>query len=368
MWFSPSILKSKRPPWKLWKTGLEIGIKAGAAVVTEVNSGDVVAMVSRLVFDPNEFTPGISHVLWNHYLTNHGLRPCCSSHTGTLHPPGSIFKIISGLAALENGLDPAEHVQCRGSYRIGRRRIKDTASPGLYDFKRAFKNPAIIISSTQTVAENMEPIISSEWHASSISAIARAYCLNREVAGRIPSPERIRNGWVDGDTANICISQGEITVTPLQMALMVSTVANGGTCYYPRLVDRIESPDPNERQAVRQFPRARVRSNLFVKQKSLAVVREAMYADVAEEEGAGRAAAIEGYNVCTAKTGTAEVRGGGKITRFASYAPYENPRYAVVVMAENGASSGKTCAPIAKEIFERHSRPATNATVSLVIK
>ena len=78
---------------------------------------------------------------------------------------------------------------------------------------------------------------------------------------------------------------------------MVSTVANGGTCYYPRLVDRIESPDPNERQAVRQFPRARVRSRLFVKQESLAIVQEAMYADVAEEEGTGRSAAIEGYDV-----------------------------------------------------------------------
>jgi penicillin-binding protein 2 len=90
---------------------------------------------------------------------------------------------------------------------------------------------------------------------------------------------------------------------------------------------------------------------LFVKQKSLAVVQEAMYADVAEEEGTGRAAAIEGYDVC-GKTGTAEVRGGGKITWFASYAPYKKPRYAVVVMAENGTSGGKTCAPIAKEIFE----------------
>ena len=328
----------------------ETGIKAGAAVVTEVHSGDVVAMVSAPVFDPNEFTPGISHVLWNQYLTNRP-SPLLFRATQERYPPGSIFKIISGLAALENGLDPDEHVQCRGSYQIGRRRIKDTASPGLYDFKRAFKKSSNYYFIHQAVAENhgIEHIIrmARQFHLGERTGLLP----EQEVAGQLPSAERIRNRWGDGDTANICIGQGEITVTPLQMALMVSTVANGGTCYYPRLVDRIESPDPNQHQAIRQFPRARVRSKLFVKQENLAVVQEAMYADVAEEEGTGRAAAIEGYDVC-GKTGTAEVRGGGKITWFASYAPYQKPRYAVVVMAENGASGGKTCAPIAKEIFE----------------
>ena len=267
------------------------------------------------------------------------------------------------MAALENGLNPGEHVQCRGSYRIGRRRIKDTASPGLYDFKRAFKKSSNYYFIHQAVAENhgIEHII----------RMARQFHLGERTGLRLnrrspASPERIRKGWHDGDTANICIGQGEITVTPLQMALMVSTVANGATCYYPRLVDRIESPDPNERQSVRQFPRARVRGKLFVKQESLAIVQEAMYADVAEEEGTGRSAAIEGYDVC-GKTGTAEVRGGGKITWFASYAPYDKPRYAVVVMAENGASGGKPARPLPKK-FLRLSRPAMNAPILPVSK
>lgn len=326
------------------------GHQAGAAVVTEVHSGDIVAIVSAPVFDPNEFTPGISHVLWNHYLTNRP-SPLLFRATQERYPPGSIFKIVSGLAALENGLNPAEHIQCRGSYQIGRRRIKDTASPGLYDFKRAFKKSSNYYFIHQAVAENhgIEHIIrmAKQFHLGERTGLLP----EQESAGQIPSEDRINQGWSEGDTANICIGQGEITVTPLQMALMVSAVANGGTCYYPRLVDRIESPDPNERQAARVFAKARIRSQLFVNQKSLETLQEAMYADVAEAEGTGRAAAIEGYDVC-GKTGTAEVRGGGKITWFAAYAPFEKPRYAVVVMVENGASGGKTCAPISKEIFQ----------------
>ena len=85
----------------------------------------------------------------------------------------------------------------------------------------------------------------------------------QETSGQFPSIKRVRDGWSEGDTANLCIGQGEITVTPLQMTLMTSAIANGGTIYHPRLVDRIQSPNPNFKENTIRFPRAQKRSQLL---------------------------------------------------------------------------------------------------------
>ena len=175
----------------------------------------------------------------------------------------------------------------------------------------------------------------------------------QEVAGQFPTLEEVRRNWHDGDTANIAIGQGPITVTPLQMGLMTAAIANGGRIFQPRLVARIEPPDPDAFIEAMTFPKGKIRGQLRVNPHNLAAVQHAMWADVHEEGGTGRRAKIEGYAVC-GKTGTAEVRSSGrrdKITWFASYAPYERPRYAVVAMLESGISGGHT-APVAKKIFE----------------
>ena len=139
------------------------------------------------------------------------------------------------------------------------------------------------------------------------------------------------------------------------MALMTSAIANGGTIYHPRVVDRIQSPNPNIKENTIRFRRAQKRSQLIIQRPdSLKIIREAMFADVAEEEGTGQPAMIPDDKIC-GKTGTAEVKKPGdfhKITWFVSFGPFEKPKYAVVIMVERGVSGGKTCAPIAKEIYE----------------
>ena len=330
------------------------GAKAGSAIVMDVNSGDITAMVSAPVFDPNKFTPGISHALWNQYLTNRP-SPLLFRATQERYPPGSIFKIISGLAALENGLNPEKLIESTGSFRIGKRSIKDTASPGLYDFKRAFKKSSNYYFIHQAVVEGhgKEHIVQmgEQFHLGKKTGLLP----EQETAGQFPSIKRVRDHWSKGDTANLCIGQGEITVTPLQMAIMTSAIANGGTIYHPRVVDRIQSTNPNIKENTIRFRRAQKRSQLLIKRTdSLKIIREAMFADVAEEEGTGQPAMIPDYNIC-GKTGTAEVKKPGdfhKITWFVSFGPFEKPKYAVVVMVERGVSGGKTCAPIAKEIYE----------------
>ena len=173
----------------------------------------------------------------------------------------------------------------------------------------------------------------------------------QETAGQFPSLKNISRGWSAGDTANIAIGQGPITVTPLQMTLMTATIANGGTNYHPRIIDRIIPSNTINTKPSINFPQSVIRSQLLVRPENLDIVREAMHADVVDPEGTGHAAHIEGYNIC-GKTGTAQTGRGRKITWFTSFAPYEQPDYAVVVMVENGVSGGKTCAPIAKEIYE----------------
>lgn len=163
--------------------------------------------------------------------------------------------------------------------------------------------------------------------------------------------------WSEGNTANLCIGQ-EITVTPIQMAVMVSAVANGGKVFWPRLVQRIEPQEGgSDSTDLTQFP-PRVRSELGVSAHSLEVVREAMLADVEDADGTGRAAAVSGLRVC-GKTGTAQTKHfdhgqvvPGRDTWFASYAPYDNPRWAVIVLVVDGHSGGGTCAPIARQVYQ----------------
>jgi penicillin-binding protein 2 len=176
----------------------------------------------------------------------------------------------------------------------------------------------------------------------------------QEVSGSFPSTRRIRVGWTPGDTANLCIGQGFIDVTPLQMAVVVGAIANGGKVVWPRLVSRIEPIEPQREEPVVRFPAGRVRDELGVRPSTLQLIRDAMVADVEEREGTGKGAFVPGFRVC-GKTGTAQVarnHGIDHTTWFVSYAPYEAPRYVVVVMVESGKSGGSTCAPLAKKIYQ----------------
>jgi len=334
----------------------------GAVVVMNVNSGDVLALVSSPTFDPNDFAQGISQDKWQKIqdLTAEKNRATYENYA-----PGSIFKTVVALAALENGLNPAEvyHVEpnpekpAKGMIYVGRRRIKDTAPPGDYNFKKAFIHSSnsyfINAGLTHAGIENVIRI-GKEFHLGERTGLFA----RQETGGDFPTEDRIRAGWSDGDTANVCIGQGEVAVTPVQMAVMVSAIANGGKVLWPRLVDRVEPQDPASGEVVTNFPSGLVRDNLDVHPRSLQILRDAMLADVNSSEGTGTAAAVDGLKIC-AKTGTAEVQDAlnhdiGQNFWFASYAPYENPKYAVVVMVEGGlhGSGGLDCAPIAHDIYE----------------
>jgi penicillin-binding protein 2 len=331
-----------------------------AVVVMDVRSGDVLAMVSSPAFDPNDFAQGISVQKYQQLQT---LEAEKNRATYENYAPGSIFKTVVSLAALENGLNPAAIYRVqpnperpdKGCIYVGRRKIDDTAPPGDYNFKKAFIHSSNAYFVNMGLGAGVENVvrIGREFHLGERTGLFA----NQETPGVFPTESQIHSGWRDGDTANLCIGQGDIDVTPIQMAVLISAIANGGTVLWPRLVQRLESPDAAPGEAVTNLPSGLVRDRLDVHPRSLQILRDAMLADVESSEGTGTAAAVDGLQIC-GKTGTAQVKdSANRLTGynfwFASFAPYENPRYAVVVMVQGQhGSGGGTCAPIAHDIYE----------------
>ncbi len=317
-----------------------------AVVVMDVRTGDVLAMVSSPSVDPDYAANDPA------YLADPKLRPQINRATQENYAPGSIFKPIVGLAALEAGLDPNAIVDNPGYVYVGRRHITDLAPPGQYNLRRAIifsSNTYFITVGLRAGIENLVRM-AEKFHFGERTGLPT----RQETPGIFPTSKQVSStDWHDGDSANICIGQGEMAVTPMQMAVAYAAIANGGTILWPRLVERIEPQGPASGEAVINYPTAVVRDHLGVDARHLKILRDAMLAET--QEGTGQAAQVAGLQIC-GKTGTAQVMNSrnqeiDRTTWFASFAPYENPRYAVVVMMEGRTFWGATCAAIAHDIY-----------------
>ncbi|HTG43572.1 MAG TPA: penicillin-binding protein 2 [Verrucomicrobiae bacterium] len=331
----------------------------GSVVVVNCKTGDILAMASAPSYDLNMFVRprefGTND--WNR-LQDEVLTPQYNRALQGAYQPGSIFKIVVGLACLENGImSPDETVTVPSSqlYWVGRRSIRDTAPPGVYDFKEAFKHSCNCYFIEFGLKAGLDRIVEmgNRFNLGEKTGVVQP---SLEQKGLFPElGERVKKSgdkWTEGDTANLCIGQGEITVTPLQMALMTAAVANGGKLLKPRLV--VELEDQRGNRTAESVPPAQVERELKVSAHSLELMHQAMLADVEEPGGSGKAAFIPGMGI-SGKTGTAQFKKNGRmdhITWFVSFAPFQDPKYAVVVMVESGASGGGTCAPKAKEIYK----------------
>ncbi len=328
-----------------------------AVVVMDVRTGDLLAMVSSPAINPDYSSNGLAR------LNDPKLRPQINRATYENYAPGSIFKMVVALACLENGLNPDAAIYNppspknpnHGYIEIGRRPIQDLAPPGEYDFRRAILRSSNTYFITNGLRAGIENIIrmGENFHLGERTGLPT----RQETKGIFPSLAEVRTaGWHDGDTANLCIGQGDIAVTPMQIAVMISAIANGGKVLQPRLVGRIEPQDPAAGEAPTIFPSCLVRGELGVHPRSLRILHDAMLAETEDPEGTGRAAVVPGLRIC-GKTGTAQVmdehnRIVDDTTWFASFAPYEKPRYAVVVMVQSGVSGTVNCVPIAHDIYQ----------------
>jgi penicillin-binding protein 2 len=338
-----------------------------AIVVMNVRTGDVLAMVSAPAIDPNYFAHNLPpDEMEKQYelLEDTNLMPQINRATDGNFAPGSIFKPIVGLAALENGLDPNEVYTVEenprraghGYIRIGNRNIGDLVPPGQYNFKKAIEmssNSYFIYYGLRTGIRKVVAM-AEKFHFGERTGVLPG----QESKGIFPSMQKIeRPDWLEGDSAYICFGQGQMAVTPIQVAVAYSAIANGGTVLQPRLVQRIEPTDPDSGEPPTVFPSGIVRDHLEVSARSLHIVQDAMLGET--EEGSGRQSQVPGLQIC-GKTGTAQVQNEkgedvGQNFWFASYAPYQDPKYAIVVMVQKPMEfhgfGGTVCAPIAHDIY-----------------
>ncbi len=308
----------------------------GAAVVIDADTGDVLALGSVPSYDLNQWYPRMSYEFYKTVLQDSINTPMFNRAMNGRYTPGSIFKILVGLACLQEGIDPSQKIYNPGAYPISDRHdIDDTAPTGYYNFRDAFKWSSNYYFIHFGLEIGLDPILE----------VIRRFGLKE--------PRSSNKNWYRGDIANLSIGQGAITVTPLQFAMATAAIANGGTLYEPRILIREKSCDPEIRDTEKWYPPV-VKHHLQLNSNHLAVIRDAMLADVEDRDGTGRRASVPGMKIF-GKTGTAETYRHGakdKNTWFASYGLYKDRKYAVVVVVEGGRSGGETCAPIARLIYQ----------------
>jgi penicillin-binding protein 2 len=341
-------------------------VNAGGAAVLDVSTGRILAMVSKPGFDPNEMSGHLSPEAQARIVADrfHPLRDKVLTET---YFPGSTFKVVSALAALEDKLvTPDERVKCHGSFEIGRRRFKCTKTHGVVGLYEAIVQSCNVYFYDLGARPGMLDRLNRFATDMGLGAPS-GLGLNGEESGFMPNEEWYREqkrqdpkaeGFQVGHALNAAIGQGSTRVTLMQMVTMYAAIANGGKLWLPQIVERIESPSG---QVIEEFA-PRVRRELAISPENLTTVRQALVGVVNESKGTAYKARIDDDVEIAGKTGTAQVR---RFTRrgepvasyeqndhawFVGFAPAGNPRIAFAVLVEHGGHGGEIAAPIAMEI------------------
>ncbi len=337
--------------------------EAGAAVVVDVHTGYVLAAVSKPAYDPNVMTGRISREELKK-ITDDPLEPMLFRLTQNHFHPGSVWKVVTQLAALKEGFDG--HVFCGGGYTFGRRRWRchKASGHGHVGPEKAMQTSCDTWFYAAADRIGIEPLADMARHFGfgSVTGLDLGF----EVPGVVPDVayhDRFPGGYQRGFALNAVIGQGDVNSTPLQVAMAYAAIANGGTVYKPRVVRRIVRPDGT---LVQDFlPEAK--DKLGIAPEAMKVVREGLEMVVQAPGGTAYSKRLANIRVA-GKTGTAQVVRIGSVRLkkeqmdffsrdhawFAAYAPVEDPQIAVVVLNEHGGHGGSDAAPIAMRIIERY--------------
>ena len=336
----------------------------GSAVVLEPRTGNVLTLTSMPAFDPNAFAAGIDRTTWNQ-LTTDELRPLQNRAIQGRYSPGSTFKIVVATAALEEGvITPDRQIYCAGGGTFYGRFFKChlASGHGYVDLRHAIEKSCNTYF--YTVGDMVGVDRMHRWAERLGLAGKSGVDLPNEVESIVPSTQwkRQRTGekWYAGETISVAIGQGQLSVTPMAMAVMMATVANGGTRVVPRVVKSFDQGDGWQAAPVAPNPYP----PFLLKPATLAAVRDGLWLAV-NGAGTARRAMIAGRDVM-GKTGTAQVisnqgkeraRGTTRDLRdhgwFVFMTPRENPELAGVVFAEH-AEHGSEGASIARHIIETY--------------
>ncbi len=337
-----------------------------AAVVVDPNNGNILAMASVPSFDPNTFIPSIKAKDWDALRKNEA-NPLINRAVSAF-PPGSTFKLVTALAGLRKGIGN-QKFNCSGGVSYGDHYFK------CWIGEKGGSHGTLGLSDAIKVSCNA--FFYQFGNAAGINAIdetgdtlglgkSSGIEITGEQPGILPGPDWMRvnyprEKWTSAYTANVSIGQGFDLVSPLQLAMVYATVANGGVSYYPRLVQNVVDaegrPVVNEKGQPVISQSAKVHGDLRndFSPEQIELARRGLWKVVNEGGGTGGRARLPNVEVA-GKTGTAQAMTDGKkdtIAWFACFAPYDKPRYAIAVMVQGGAHGGSVAAPIATRILER---------------
>ena len=322
-----------------------LGDRPGAVVAMHPRTGEILALVSSPSYDPNLFVGALSPADWTR-LSGPG-HPQYNRATTSRYPPASLFKIVTAAAALESReSDTSDRFRCQGVYRIG--------SWGLRCWKRSGHGDLSFLEGFSKSCNVMFATLGRRVGPDRLAKMARRFGLGalsgidlpEESEGLVPTPDwkrkTRRETWYPGDTCQMAIGQGDCLVTPLQMALEVAVVANGGNLVHPHVIRRVEG-EANPRPA-------EIRRSLGLRPSTIAALRAGMEG-VVSPGGTAAGIATDRYGIA-GKTGTAQAPGGPPHAWFGGYAPTESPTLAVAVIVERGGGGPEFAAPIARHIFD----------------
>ena len=338
--------------------------RSASAIVMDVHSGEIYALASYPAFDPNYFTGGISHERYEELRVDKSL-PLINKAIAGQYPPGSTFKCVTALAALEAGIvTEGTYASCPGFFNFGSRRF--------HCWKHGGHGSVNVIGALEQSCDVYFYKLASELGIKRLAEMARrlglgqtyALELNEQRAGLIPDEEWKRKTrkqpWYPGETVNASIGQGDMLTTPLQLAVMTARIVNGGKAVSPWLAGYVGG-EPVSRG---------VWEDLNLNPRHVDLVCRGMNAVCNNQRGTAYGARIKEPGLeMGGKTGTAQVK---RITMqeraagvknedlpwefrhhalFVGYAPVANPRYACSVVVEHGVGGSKAAAPIARDLL-----------------
>ena len=335
----------------------------GSALIMDPRDGEVLSLVSLPAYDPNDFAAGIDRVTWA-ALSSDALRPLQNRAIHGRYSPGSIFKIVVATAALEEGLvDPDFRVNCGGGATFfGRHFLCHLkGGHGVVDMQTAIEKSCNVYF--YTLGNMLGVDLIHKWAEKLGMVGTTGIDLPNERENIVPSTEwkqqRTGERWYPGETISVSIGQGQVTVTPASLAVMIATIANGGTRVTPHIVRAVD-----EGGGWKAATPAAVAERVAFRPETLSALHDGLWR-VVNANGTGRPARVQGRDVA-GKTGTAQVisnkgrqaaRGSGRDLRdhgwFVFFAPKDDPEIAGVIFGEH-SEHGYLGASIAKHVIETY--------------
>src|ERR1041385_2037142 len=325
--------------------------KRGAVVAIDPSDGGVLAIVSKPDYDLTMFTGVTPTDVWNALNTDEA-KPLFNRATMTRYPPGSTFKMVLAAAALqEDIINSSWRVNCNGAFKFGVKTFKDLHVHGSTNVVEAIQRSCNVFFYQVMLKTGFErwTHYGREFGFGSATGID----ILEENPGLLPSEtyfNRVygKGRWTQGYLISLSIGQGEVGVSPLQMACYAAVLGNKGEFHKPHVVQKIRDKSTGLMQIIPDESRT-----LDISTQVWNLIREGMYRCVNDAGGTGMAAKVQGITV-SGKTGTAENPHGKDHSWFIGYAPAENPKIAICVLVENAGFGGAVAAPIAGLCIEKY--------------